>query len=144
LTVYIGSDHALDPERYFIVCVNQIGSGLSTSPHNSDGELAMSKFPSVRIGDDVVAQERLLSEHFGIETFELVVEWAVRFPDKVRRAAPIAGTAQNTPHDFLYARRSEKPSSPTRAGTGATTGSTPTSVMASSGTVVGFSTEFRR
>ena len=29
-------------------------------------------------------------------------EWAVRFPDKVRRAAPIAGTAQNTPHDFLY------------------------------------------
>ena len=29
-------------------------------------------------------------------------EWAVRFPDKVRRAAPIAGTAQNTPHDFLF------------------------------------------
>jgi len=31
-------------------------------------------------------------------------EWAVRFPDKVRRAAPIAGTAQNTPHDFLYTK----------------------------------------
>ena len=29
-------------------------------------------------------------------------EWAVRFPDKVLRAAPIAGTAQNTPHDFLF------------------------------------------
>jgi homoserine O-acetyltransferase/O-succinyltransferase len=28
----------------------------------------------------------------------------VRFPDKVRRAAPIAGTAQNTDHDFLYVR----------------------------------------
>jgi homoserine O-acetyltransferase/O-succinyltransferase len=26
----------------------------------------------------------------------------VRFPEKVRRAAPIAGTAKNTPHDFLY------------------------------------------
>ncbi|HET7480147.1 MAG TPA: alpha/beta fold hydrolase [Rubrobacteraceae bacterium] len=113
--VYIGPDHALNPERYFIVCVNQIGSGLSTSPHNADGpnaEIAMSAFPKVRIGDDVVAQERLLREHFGIEKLALVVggsmgaqqtyEWAVRFPEKVLRAAPIAGTAQNTPHDFLF------------------------------------------
>ncbi len=114
--VYVGPDHALNPDRYFIVAVNQIGSGLSTSPHNAAGanaDLAMSKFPNVRIGDDVVAQERLLREHFGVEELALVVggsmgaqqtyEWAVRFPDKVKRAAPIAGTAQNTPHDFLYA-----------------------------------------
>ncbi len=112
---YIGADHALDPGTYFIVCVNQIGDGLSTSPHNADGpnaDLAMSQFPKVRIGDDVVAQERLLREHFGIDKLALVLggsmgaqqtyEWAVRFPDKVLRAAPIAGTAQNTPHDFLY------------------------------------------
>jgi homoserine O-acetyltransferase len=114
--VYVGPEHALDPTAYFIVAVNQIGSGLSTSPHNADGAnagLAMSRFPKVRIGDDVVAQERLLREHFGIERLALVVggsmgaqqtyEWAVRFPDKVARAAPIAGTAQNTPHDYLFA-----------------------------------------
>ena len=112
--VYIGPDHALNPERYFIVVINQIGNGLSTSPHNGPDDIAMSAFPKVRIGDDVVAQERLLREHFGIETLQLVVggsmgaqqtyEWAVRFPDKVLRAAPIAGTAQNTPHDFLYTK----------------------------------------
>ena len=72
----------------------------------------MSKFPKVRIGDDVRAQEQLLREAFGIERLALVVggsmgaqqtwEWAVRFPDKVLRAAPIAGTARNTPHDFLF------------------------------------------
>ena len=113
---YIGADHALDPTKYFIVVVNQIGNGLSTSPHNADGpnaDIAMSKFPKVRIGDDVVAQERLLRERFGIDKLALVVggsmgaqqtyEWAVRFPDKVLRAAPIAGTAQNTPHDNLFA-----------------------------------------
>lgn len=111
---YIGPGHALDPTRYFIVSVNQIGNGLSTSPHNaSDSGISMAKFPHVRIGDDVVAQERLLRESFGIEQLQLVVggsmgaqqtyEWAVRFPDKVLRAAPIAGTARNTPHDFLYA-----------------------------------------
>lgn len=113
--VYIGPDHALDPSKYFIVCINQIGSGLSTSPHNASGPnagIAMSAFPKVRIGDDIVAQERLLREHFGIEELQLVTggsmgaqqtyEWAVRFPEKVKRAAPIAGTAQNTPHDYLY------------------------------------------
>lgn len=112
---YVGPEHALNPDRYFIVAVNQIGSGLSVSPHNATGsnsDLAMSKFPRVRIGDDVVAQERLLREHFGIEVLQLVVggsmgaqqtyEWAVRFPGKVLRAAPIAGTARNTPHDFLF------------------------------------------
>lgn len=110
--VYLGPGRALDPEKYFIAVVNQIGNGLSTSPHNTDGEIAMSRFPQVRIGDDVRAQEQLLRQVFGIERLALVVggsmgaqqtyEWAVRFPDQVLRAAPIAGTAQNTPHDFLF------------------------------------------
>lgn len=113
--VYIGPGRALDPEKYFIVIVNQIGNGLSTSPHNtSDPSIAMSKFPKVRISDDVRAQEQLMREVYGVEQLALVVggsmgaqqtwEWAVRFPEKVLRAAPIAGTAQNTPHDFLFAR----------------------------------------
>ena len=109
---YIGPQHALNPDEYFIVVINQIGNGLSTSPHNAPDEISMSKFPNVRIGDDVVAQERLLSQHYGIEELQLVTggsmgaqqtwEWAVKFPDKVKRAAPIAGTARNNPHDFLY------------------------------------------
>ncbi len=110
--VYIGEGRALDPSRWFIVVVNQIGNGLSTSPHNTDGDVAMSRFPKVRIGDDVRAQRQLLGDLFGIERLALVVggsmgaqqtyEWAVRYPDQVLRAAPIAGTAQNTPHDVLY------------------------------------------
>ncbi len=109
---YIGPEHALDPTKYFIIVANQIGNGLSTSPHNITSSFSMANFPNVRIGDDVVAQERLLREHFGIEQLALVVggsmgaqqtyEWAVRFPDKVKRAAPLAGTAKNTPHDFIF------------------------------------------
>lgn len=112
--VFIGPGRALDPEKYFIIVINQIGNGLSTSPHNTDGEIAMSRFPNVRIADDVRAQEQLLREVYGIDRLALVVggsmgaqqtwEWAVRFPDKVLRAAPIAGTAQNTPHDFLFTK----------------------------------------
>jgi homoserine O-acetyltransferase len=111
---YIGPGRALDPDRYFIIVVNQIGSGLSSSPHNSPAPIAMSKFPHVRIGDDVRAQHKLLTEKFGIERLALVVggsmgaqqtyEWAVRYPDMVLRAAPIAGTAKNTEHDFMFAQ----------------------------------------
>ncbi len=111
--VYIGAGRALDPAKYFIIAVNQIGSGLSTSPHNTPFPGGGPNFPRVRIGDDVRAQHRLLTEKFGIDKLALVVggsmgaqqtyEWAVRYPDMVRRAAPIAGTAKNTPHDFLFA-----------------------------------------
>lgn len=109
--VYVGAGRPLDPEKYFFIFVNQIGNGLSTSPSNTSGT-GGADFPHVRIGDDVVAQHRLVTEHFGIERLALVVggsmgaqqtyEWAVRFPDMVERAAPVAGTAKNTEHDFLF------------------------------------------
>src|SRR5271168_1819548 len=110
--VYIGQGRALDPDKYFIIVVNQIGSGLSTSPHNTPAPAGMGNFPHVRIGDDVRAQHKLVTEKFGLKSFALVVggsmgaqqtyEWAVRYPDMVKRAAPIAGTARNTMHDFLF------------------------------------------
>ncbi|ENO81347.1 alpha/beta fold hydrolase [Thauera mechernichensis] len=110
--VYIGPGRALDPSRYFIIVVNQIGNGLSISPSNAPSRIAGPRFPRVRIGDDVRAQHRLLKEHFGIQRLALVVggsmgaqqtyEWAVRYPDMVERAAPIAGTACNTEHDFVF------------------------------------------
>lgn len=111
--VYIGEGRALDPAKYFIIVVNQIGNGLSTSPCNAGEGLQGPDFPLVRISDDVRAQHHLLTEHFGIESLALVVgasmgaqqtyEWAVRYPDFVKRAAPIAGTAKNTEHSFMFA-----------------------------------------
>ena len=110
--VYVGQGRALDPDKYFIVVVNQIGSGLSSSPHNTPVPAGMGNFPHVRIGDDVRAQHKLLTEKFDLKRLALVVggsmgaqqtyEWAVRYPDMVKRAAPIAGTARNTVHDSLF------------------------------------------
>jgi homoserine O-acetyltransferase/O-succinyltransferase len=111
--VYLGKGRALDPDKYFIIVVNQIGNGLSSSPHNTPPPAGMGNFPHVRIGDDVRAQYKLVTEKFGLNSLALVVggsmgaqqtyEWAVRYPDIVKRAAPIAGTARNTIHDFLFA-----------------------------------------
>ena len=109
---YIGKGRALDPEVYFIIVINQIGNGLSSSPHNSPDPISMQNFPKVRIGDDVRAQYQFITSEFGIKEIALVVggsmgaqqtyEWAVRYPQIVKRAAPIAGTAKNTFHDFLF------------------------------------------
>jgi homoserine O-acetyltransferase len=110
--VYVGQGRAIDPSKYFVVIVNQIGNGLSSSANNTPFPAGMGNFPKVRIGDDVRAQHKLLTEKWGIQSLALVTggsmgaqqtyEWAVRYPDMVKRAAPLAGTAKNTGHDFLY------------------------------------------
>ncbi len=109
---YIGEGKALDPDKYCIILPNQLGAGLSTSPHNADEPQSMSKFPAISIADDVIAQHKLLTEHFGIQELQLVTgwsmgaqqtyEWAIRYPNMVKRAAPVAGTAKCTVHDALY------------------------------------------
>src|SRR3974377_2100526 len=110
--IYIGQGRALDPAKYFIVIVNQIGGGLSTSPHNTPAPAGMGNFPHVRLGGVGGAQHKIGTEKLGLKSFALVVggsmgaqqtyEWAVRYPDMVKRAAPIAGTARNTILDFLF------------------------------------------
>ncbi len=111
MQMYVGEGLALDPARYFVIFPNMLGNGVSSSPHNSPSPIEMADFPKVMIGDDVRAQERLVREHLGISRLELVVgwsmgaqqtfEWAVRFPDMVKRAAPIGGTARGTRHNYL-------------------------------------------
>lgn len=109
---YIGASHALDPSKYFIIVVDQIGSGTSTSPQNNPAPQTGPKFPRIRIGDDVTAQYKLLSERFGLTQLALAVggsmggqqvyEWAVRYPEMVKRAAIIAATAKISLHQIIF------------------------------------------
>ena len=111
MEMYVGEDMALDPGEYFVILPNQIGNGLSTSPHNTPPPYGQADFPNVRISDDVRAQHRLVTEEFGIDELQLVLgwsmgaqqtyEWAVRYPEMVKRAAPIGGTARNPPQSSL-------------------------------------------
>jgi homoserine O-acetyltransferase/O-succinyltransferase len=110
--VYVGTGHALNPDRYFIIIVDQLGSGVSSSPHNTPAPQAMAKFPKLSIGDDVRAQHRLLTAGLGIERLALAVggsmggqqvyDWAVRHPDMVERAAVIAATARISFHQQVF------------------------------------------
>lgn len=115
--VYVGENHALDPSKYFIIVVDQLGSGVSSSPHNTEVPQSMAKFPLLSIGDDVAAQHRLVTEFFGIDKLKLVVggsmggqqvyEWCVVHPDMVERAAPIAATARISFHQNIFVQTLE-------------------------------------
>jgi homoserine O-acetyltransferase/O-succinyltransferase len=70
---YVGPHHALNPDRYFIIIVDQLGSGVSSSPHNTPAPQTMAKFPKLSIGDDVRAQRKLLIDVLGIEKLALIV-----------------------------------------------------------------------
>jgi len=110
LAGWTGPGRALDTDKYFIVMPGQFGNGLSTSP-GSDGR-PRSQFPQGEFADDVIAQERLLSEVFGVSEVQLILgwstgalqihEWAVRFASKVKRMANIAGAPRPSPWTRLW------------------------------------------
>src|SRR6478672_6760520 len=87
--VYIGKGRALDPDKYFIIVVNQIGNGLSTSPHNTPAPAGMGNFPHVRIGDDVRAQHKFVTQKFGLTSRWLsAAQWALSRPTNGRYVTP--------------------------------------------------------
>jgi homoserine O-acetyltransferase len=108
----IGSGKALDPDKNFIVVLDQLGNGLSSSPSNTAQPQDRSQFPTITIQDDVFAQHRLITEVFGIRRVALVtgysmgaqqtLQWAVSHQDMVERIAPFCGTAKTTPHNAVF------------------------------------------
>ena len=114
----IGPGRALDPDRHFIIVLDQLGNGLSSSPSNTPSPRDRMNFPTITVRDDVAAQHRLVTSGFGIRRVALVTgwsmgaqqsfQWAVSHPNMVERIAPFCGTAKTTPHNavFLQSARS--------------------------------------
>jgi homoserine O-acetyltransferase len=94
----IGPGRALDPSKYFIICADAIGNGLSTSPSNSKAQPRM-QFPKFNMRDMVNSQQRLVTEKFGIKKLLAVtgasmggmqaLQWAVSYPDMVESSVAI-------------------------------------------------------
>jgi homoserine O-acetyltransferase/O-succinyltransferase len=113
----LGEGRALDPNKYFIILTNLLANGLSSSPSNSPPPVERGRFPKVTIHDNVRLQHKLITEKLGIERLRLVTgfsmgacqtfEWAAQFPEVVRAACPIAGSARtgNFNKVFLLALR---------------------------------------
>jgi homoserine O-acetyltransferase/O-succinyltransferase len=106
-----GSSNGLvDTKKFFLVLVDAIGNGVSSSPSNSKTQARL-KFPKFTIHDMVESQRRLLREVFGVQKLHAVMgismggmqsfEWVVSHPDEVNRFVPIVGTPQLATQDLL-------------------------------------------
>lgn len=98
---YLATAEYIDPASYFIIIIDAIGNGVSSSPSNSISQPG-AKFPAFSITDMVNTQHRLLTETLDINKVYATVglsmgamqtlQWAVQYPDFTTRYAAIIGT----------------------------------------------------
>lgn len=111
----IGPGKPFDTERYFVICSNVLGGCAGSSgPASLDpatGRPYSLRFPLVTIRDMVNAQ-RALIEHLGVRQLAMVaggsvggqqaLEWAVAYPELVRKVVVVAATAALTAQAIAF------------------------------------------
>ncbi len=107
--IMVGPGKGIDTDKYFVICSNILGSCVgSTGPSSNDpgsDKPYATDFPLITIGDMVTCQKKLM-DHLGITSLLSVIggsvggmqvlEWAVRYPDMVRSAMPLATTTRHS------------------------------------------------
>jgi homoserine O-acetyltransferase len=102
-------DHYVDTKKNYLILVDALGDGVSSSPSNSTKQARLA-FPRFTIHDMIESQKKLL-ESLGIRRLHAVMgismggmqafEWAVTHPDMVDRMVSIVGSPQLTSQDLL-------------------------------------------
>ena len=72
LIALVGRDGYVDPTRFFVILVDALGNGVSSSPSNSSVQPRMDS-PVFTIRDMVNSQRRLLTENLGINHIRAVM-----------------------------------------------------------------------
>ena len=100
----------LDPERYFVICANVLGSCYGTtgplSINPNTGKPYYNKFPQITVRD-IVSCNRILANHLNINHVKMLIgsslggfqcmEWAITDPDFAENLMLIATAATTTP-----------------------------------------------
>jgi homoserine O-acetyltransferase len=111
----VGAECLLDPDRYFIVCVNMPGSCYgSIGPLDADpqtGRPFFHQFPLFTTRDMIRAYQQL-RVHLGISKIHIgiggsmggqqLLEWAVEEPELFQNIIPIATNAQHSPWGIAF------------------------------------------
>ncbi len=107
-----GAGRALDPAKYFLIFTNLLANGVSSSPSNTLAPVEKGRFPKITLHDNVRLQHQLVTETLGLSSLRLVTgwsmgacqtfQWAAQFPDMVKAAAPIAGSARTASYNKVF------------------------------------------
>jgi homoserine O-acetyltransferase len=103
-------ENVVDTEKYFVILVDSIGNGASSSPSNSKLQPNM-KFPGFAIRDMVESEYLLATNVLHLSHLHAVMgismggvqafSWAATYPDFMDEVIPLAGSPQSTSYDKL-------------------------------------------
>jgi homoserine O-acetyltransferase len=106
----IGPGRVVDSNRFYVVAVDALGNGVSSSPSNSKAQPRMS-FPKFTLRDAVNTQHELLTRVLKINHLRAVVgvsmggmqtfNWLVMYPDFMDLAVPVVGSPRLAAYDLL-------------------------------------------
>ncbi len=111
----IGPGKPFDTNKYFIVCSNNLGGCMGTTGPSSinpeTGKPYGLHFPIITISDMVDLQKHLI-DHLGIKRLLAVaggsmggmatLDWAIRYPDRIAGAIPVATTARLSAQSIAF------------------------------------------
>ncbi|MEY2904014.1 MAG: hypothetical protein RJA52_30 [Bacteroidota bacterium] len=112
---FLGEKKIFDPQKWFIVCANMLGSCYGTTGPASvnpiNGQVYSKDFPLVTIRDMIKVHE-MLAEYLGVKVIHMaiggsmggqqILEWKVAFPNRINHLVLLASNAFHSPWGIAF------------------------------------------